>query len=143
MQTFLPYPNFAASAMVLDRQRLNQQCNDARQILSAIQNGGGWRNHPAVRMWRGHEPALQFYHDVMVRDWERRGYASSRRQFLPPLTAVTMPTWLGRRDIHASHRSQLLAKMPQHYGRFGWLEEPGMPYIWPQPTGLVSEAVAG
>lgn len=131
MQTFLPYPNFAASAMVLDRQRLNQQCNEARQLLMAISNGGGWRNHPAVRMWRGHEDALRLYHDVMVREWIRRGYVNNRQQYLPPLEAIVMPDWLGRGDFHASHRSQLLAKMPQHYTQFGWTEEPGLPYIWP------------
>lgn len=135
LQTFLPYPNFANSAMVLDRKRLNQQVNEARQILSAIQNGGGWRNHPAVRMWRGHETALRFYHDVMLREWYRRGYAGDRTQYLPPLEAIVMPPWLGGEAFHASHRSQLLAKDPAHYAQFGWEDEPGQPYIWPGSGG--------
>jgi hypothetical protein len=137
MQTFLPYPNFANSAMVLDRQRLNQQVNEARQILSAMQNGGGWRNHPAVRMWQGHEVALRFYHDVMLREWYRRGYAGERRQFSPDPASIVMPSWLGDERLHASHRAALLAKDPLHYRMFGWEEEPAVAYYWPQPTGLV------
>jgi hypothetical protein len=131
LQTFLPYPNFANSAAVLDRQRLNKQVLEARQILSAIQNGGGWRNHPAVKQWRGYENALRFYHDVMLREWLRRGYKTTQSQYLPAHADIVMPPWLGGEAYHASHRSMLLAKMPVHYAQFGWEEEPGGPYIWP------------
>lgn len=133
MQTFLPYPNFACSAMVLDRQRLNKQVLEARQILGAIRNGGGWRNHPAVKMWRGHEAALMMYHDVCLREWLRRGYKSTQEQFLPAPSDVVMPSWLGRGDFHASHRAALLRKDPRHYGVFGWTEEPSGEYVWPEP----------
>ena len=133
MNTFLPYPNLAASAIALDRLRLNKQALECRQILSAIANGGGWRNHPAVRMWRGHEAALRLYHDCCVREWLRRGYRTVIEPYLPPLEDVVMPEWLGRGDFHASHRSSLLGKMPEWYGHFGWTEEPGLPYVWPVP----------
>lgn len=146
MQTFLPYPNFAASAMVLDRQRLNKQVLEARQILSAIQNGGGWRNHPAVRMWRGHTNALRLYHDVMLREWVRRGYKTTQSELLPPPTddtlrqiwveSIIMPSWLGRGDFHSAHRAALLAKDPTHYSRFEWEEEPVIAYVWPLPEAL-------
>lgn len=44
MQTFLPYPNFAASARVLDNRRLGKQRVECVQILKAIQPGyaTGW-----------------------------------------------------------------------------------------------------
>ena len=141
MQTFLPYPNFANSAAVLDRQRLNKQVLEARQILAALQNGGGWRNHPAVRMWHGHSQALRFYHDVMRREWVRRGYVSNQADLAPPpddptllalwAEAIIMPDWLGRGDLHASHRAALLAKDPRHYEQFGWEERPEVAYVWP------------
>lgn len=111
------------------------------QILNAIANGGGWRNHPAVRMWRDHTNALKFYHDVMVREWVRRGYVSTMELRLPPPTdpdlrpawigSIIMPPWLGRGDVHASHRAALLLKDPQHYGQFGWTEVPANAYVWP------------
>lgn len=131
LQTFLPFPNFAVSAMLLDQKRLGKQRLECQQILSALRNGGGWRNHPAVKMWRGHEQALELYHDACIREWIRRGYVNTMALRLPPLDSVTMPDWLGEGGFHASHRSQLLAKDPEWYGRFGWTEVPGLPYVWP------------
>lgn len=60
MQTFLPYPSFTLSAICLDNKRLNKQILECDQILNALAPGStsGWRNHPAVKMWRGYEPAL-------------------------------------------------------------------------------------
>lgn len=55
MQTFLPYPDFERSAAALDYRRLGKQRIEAYQILQTLQNPEqrSWRNHPAVRMWRG------------------------------------------------------------------------------------------
>lgn len=130
MQTFLPYPNYACSAMVLDRQRLGKQILEARQILAAIRNGGGWRSHPAVRAWRGSEPSLALYHNVCLREWLRRGYAHTENEIACG-DSPAPPPWLGREEIHASHRAALLAKDPTHYRQFGWLETPSVDYIWP------------
>lgn len=131
MQTFLPFANFAVSAMLLDQKRLGKQRLECRQILSAIDHGGGWRHHPAVRMWRGHERALELYHDCCVREWIRRGYVNNMEQILPPLDEVVMPPWLGGEEFHASHRSQLMKKDWEWYGRFGWTELVGLDYVWP------------
>lgn len=117
--------------MVLDRQRLGKQRLEARQIVSALRSGGGWRNHPATRMWRGHEAALLFYGDVMIREWVRRGYVSTMPEALPPLESIVMPSWLGGEEFHAAHRAVLLLKDPTHYSQFGWTETPSNEYVWP------------
>ena len=96
----------------------------------------GWRNHPAVRMWRGYEPMLLVYGLAMCDEWDRRGNADTVREKLrvhlrgsaAPLLA---PPWLGDEALHASHRSNLLRKDPQFYGRYGWSEPPDLPYVWP------------
>jgi len=137
MQTFLPFPNFAVSAMVLDWRRLGKQRVEAHQLVRAIQPGyvGGWSNHPAALMWRGHDGALKFYADVMCREWERRGYENNYAPFFPEdidkTAFINMPMWLGDEAFHAAHRSRLLMKDPDWYGQFGWAEEPGREYIWP------------
>lgn len=161
MQTFLPYPNFAASARVLDRLRLGKQRVEVLQILRALRGRTrGWRNHPAVRMWRGHESVLIIYGLIVCAEWRIRGYqdrcAAKIRRFFRNTTArleagITMaclqaarpvdyariarlfgaPPWFGSEDVHASHRSNLLRKDPVHYGRFGWSEPPCLPYVWP------------
>jgi len=61
MQTFLPLANFQSSVRCLDWRRLNKQRVEARQILNANRTHNGWSNHPAVRMWRGHDECLKKY----------------------------------------------------------------------------------
>lgn len=128
MQTFLPYPDFAASARALDRARLGKQRVEARQLITALTTGSGWSNHPAARMWRGHEGALAEYGDAMIEEWIQRGY----RNTMPLLTeSGPKPHWFGDPAFHAAHRSNLLRKDPTHYAQFGWAEPPDLPYVWP------------
>jgi hypothetical protein len=42
-----------------------------------------------------------------------------------------LPSWWGDDAVHASHRSNLLRKLPEHYSRFGWSEPCDLPYVWP------------
>ena len=144
MQTFLPYADFDETARVIDSQRLGNQCY--REGLTLLR--GGWPNHPASKMWRGHERALALYCLALVREMRRRGrwrhevivrwarYYHQQRLTLPD---TGMPEWLGREDIHSSHRAVLLYKDLSWYGRFGWTEQPLPPdpvtgkfgYVWP------------
>lgn len=39
--------------------------------------------------------------------------------------------WLGNEAFHASHRSNLLRKDPEHYKQFNWTEPNNLPYVWP------------
>jgi hypothetical protein len=131
VQTFLPYADFEESASVLDWRRLGKQRVEASQILNALADPSyGWQNHPAVRMWRGHEAALRRYRNAMIREWVRRGYQNNM-----PLTRAggtpKMPPWLGCRRFHDSHRSNLLRKDPAHYTQLGWGISPNLPYLWP------------
>lgn len=134
MQTFLPYSSFEASAQCLDRQRLGKQRVEVLQILRALRGlSRGWVNHPATRMWAGHEHALVLYGEAVCREWLARGY---RDTCLGKIAAFAdgepvAPGWLGDPALHASHRSNLLRKDPAHYGQFGWDEGPGLPYVWP------------
>jgi hypothetical protein len=78
MQTFLPYADFERCAATLDSRRLGKQRVEAFQILRALRGEGrGWRNHPAVLMWRGYEDALGLYLNAMIAEWERRGYRNN------------------------------------------------------------------
>ena len=130
MQTFLPTTDFEECARVLDWRRLGKQRVEAQQILNALRRGGGWKNHPAVRMWRGYIPALTAYRNAMITEWKRRGYNNTMRR-TRARAPVVMPPWLGDDALHASHRSNLLRKLPDHYGKLGWTEPPTLPYVWP------------
>lgn len=140
MQTFLPYPSYADSARVLDYRRLGKQRVETKQIILAMpKTTGGWRNHPATKMWRGHRQELARYGAAMCREWQRRGYKDSMEPFFLHVIEYCQeigadphpPAWLGHEPVHASHRSNLLRKDPTYYAQFGWTESPDLPYIWP------------
>lgn len=139
MQTFLPYASFYQSARVLDRQRLGKQRVECKQILLALQGRStGWRNHPAVKMWSGYETALVRYAWIVCQEWRDRGYRDTLQTFFETQESIlsgaihsdNLPHWINGR-IHETHRSALLAKAPEHYGRFGWREEAKIDYYWP------------
>ena len=137
MQTFLPYPDFAESARVLDDVRLGKQRVEAYQVVRTLDEvTQGWRHHPVVKMWRGHVDALIDYGLAMCLEWVRRGRADTVHDKLLVHRVERgevggLPPWFGDEALHASHRSNLLRKDPEHYGRFGWTEPSDLPYVWP------------
>lgn len=139
MQTFLPivvpkdpYSSFGMSAYVLDRKRLGKQRVEALQIYRTLTGvSKGWRNHPAVRMWRGYELALCAYGRIMCVEWEKRGYKDTCFDKFPLPVGPVFPEWMWRPEFSASHRSNLLRKDPEWYGQWGWTEPPDLPYVWP------------
>ena len=147
MQTFLPYEDFYRTADCLDIKRLGKQRVEAMQILQVIyrkvvlkEANGAWFNHPAVLMWEDYPWALGRYLDCMVRRWLSYGYKDTCAQkFVGVYWGIPhalcrqgeVPHWLGREDFHASHRSNLLRKNPQHYSQFNWEADITLPYVWP------------
>ena len=148
MQTFLPFADFARSATVLDDRRLGKQRVETLQIMRALLwPTYGWKNHPAVRMWKGHEEALAAYGDAVCVEWCRRGHddtcAVKIRAELAPLgltaprtqaalrRARLLPSWLGDEAFHRSHRSSLLRKLPEHYRPLFPDVPDDLEYVWP------------
>jgi hypothetical protein len=140
MQTFLPYPDYLRSAEVLDRQRLGKQRVEVVQILNALHEiTDGWRNHPATRMWRGHEPQLAEYGLAICEEWIGRGYQDTCKpkieQHLEWATSgeftLTKPLWFGDPAFHLAHQSNLLRKDPKHYGQYFPDVPTDLEYIWP------------
>ena len=131
MQTFLPYRSMSESVRCLDYRRLGKQRVEAFQILNALAGKSkGWPHHPAPKMWRGYETARAVYKDLCIEEWVRRGYKNTMKKE-GSYGAIRLPGWLGREDIHASHRSNLLKKDPEFYGKFGWTEPDDLAYVWP------------
>lgn len=125
------------SARCLDNRRLGKQRVETLQILNALTNPSyGWQNHPAVKMWRGHNAHLVIYGLAICGEWKRRGFNDATgakiADFMPDgIEGLAPPRWLGNAEFHASHRSNLLRKMPEHYSQFHWVEGPDLPYVWP------------
>lgn len=141
MQTFLPYSDYRESMRTLDPSRLGNQVY--REGITLIR--GGWTNHPASRMWRGHHYHLALYLIAGLDELAYRGrvYLECRSElydFLDKLPDTGPPSWLGDPAFHASHRSNLLRKDPIWYGKFGWTEPNDLPYVWPIPAVTVPPA---
>ena len=138
MQTFLPTSNFAESAKYLDYRRLGKQ--RVLQLLNSFHkpNYKGWKNHPAREMWRGYENALVMYGQAICNEWLSRGYKDT---CFGKITAhyngnlnSELPSWVGREDIHLSHKSNLIRKYPEYYKPF-WPDVPdNLEYIWVKNT---------
>lgn len=162
MQTFVPVTtSYEDIAKVLDPQRLNKQALEGWQILMNLleldpqgnhRPPKGWSNHPAVKMWRGHEVALYLYIQDMVKEWKARGYNSTigDKAKATMETAIKMgkisfgesspPNWISDSEqfnvIASSHRKALLSKNYEWYSQFGWKEDTGIrpesyDYVWP------------
>ena len=130
MQTFLPYPDFYKSLSCLDNKRLGKQRVEAYQILLCLRKPNRWKNHPAVKMWKGYEGALIHYMNCAIDIWENRGFKNTmKRLSAPPF--VDYPIWYGKIEFHSSHRSNLLRKDNNHYSQYGWREPDNLPYYWP------------
>jgi hypothetical protein len=139
MQTFLPYPDFHQSALCLDNKRLGKQRVECLQILKALTNPCyGWQNHPAVKMWRGHEASLAQYGLIVCMTWRDKGFNDTCLDKIDDIWRLcsqvsnsTAPTWLGDTSFHDSHKSNLLRKDPVFYAQYGWSVPSNLPYIWP------------
>jgi hypothetical protein len=133
VQTFLPYPSFAASAACLDKRRALKQVVEAKQIIDVLEGTTqGWKNHPAVKMWAGFVPALtQYYNAFFVHCEAVHKINFNKLKYKEPPLNVKMPEWLYESRFCASHRSNLLRKKPEYYGQFGWIEPNNLEYWWP------------
>lgn len=151
MQTFLPFADFEMSARSLDTKRLGKQRVECIQVVRGlVRPGYGWRHHPAVKMWRGHEEALGRYGLTCCDVWLERGFVDTcaatiaadlaaagvtmLRSQADLAAAGALPPWLGDEDFHRSHRSSLLRKDPDSYrDRFPDVPD-DLDYVWPGST---------
>lgn len=136
VNTFLPYPDLQESVACLDYKRLGKQRVETKQILKALRGEtAGWRHHPAVLMWRGHDGFLVRYGVAACCRWSELGY---RDTLLPYFLALTTdydkaeePWWFGFPEFHDSHKSNLVRKEPEHYRKFFPDIPDDLPYYWP------------
>lgn len=148
MQTFLPYADFERSAQALDQKRLGKQRVEVIQVVRGLTRPGyGWRHHPAVLMWKGHEEALGRYGLTICEVWTERGFrdtcaativadlreagVTALRSQADLAAAGALPAWLGDEEFHRSHRSALVRKDPAFYAPLFPGVPDDLPYVWP------------
>ncbi|MCA1799711.1 MAG: MSMEG_6728 family protein [Actinobacteria bacterium] len=139
MQTFVPLPSFKDSAASMDLSRLGKQIIEAQQIYKALTIPTyGWKNHPATKMWAGHEQGLVAYAKAFNDEWrQRRGKDHGGWLNLVKIAGGEgdpddLPDWWGRDDVHESHRSNLIRKDAVHYTKLFPNTKENLPYAWPR-----------
>lgn len=133
MQTFMPHKSFDKTAEILDNKRLNKQILECYQVLNVLSNPdprAGWRNHPAVKMWRGHEFALYNYVQAMIAQANKRGIKTDKnsenifnlRMRHGLKWGMGNPEWYDNKKamkrITATHKANLFKKEPESYPQF-------------------------
>jgi hypothetical protein len=135
LQTFLPYSDFVASIKCLDDKRLGKQRVEAMQILNILTGKNAtaaWKNHPAVRMWKGYEEALKWYHNLSIDEWIHRGKNNTIKTIPTAFEKMIFPSWTFDPRLLISHRCNLLRKDFDHYVKsFGDKYDVDAPYWWP------------
>lgn len=153
MQTFLTHRSFKLTAESLDNKRLGKQRVECKQILNtnreyiryqhnytpySVPLSLGWRNHPAVLMWRGYEEMLALYASAICAEWIKRGFKDSLKPMFDEIVAsrqLKYPSWLTDEKmldrIILSHRSSLITKLPEHYLPQFPDTPSNLPYVWP------------
>jgi hypothetical protein len=143
MQTFMPLPNYRETACILDNKRLGKQRVEAKQILIALNVDvgphqgnpqSGWRHHPCLKLWKGFEKELVSYAIAICSEWRSRKFKDILLdQFMETyyqLPDCPVPSFLGNELFHRSHQSNLLRKLPSHYGQYFQITN-DLPYYWP------------
>jgi hypothetical protein len=128
MQTFLPSGSSIFAAQSLDSKRLNKQILECYQILNVLAgNSMGWRNHPAVLMWKGHEGALLEYVRDMIKEAKHRGIKTENNEANINRIAskswnTEKPSWMTNKEtlsrVVATHRANLYRKDPIYYAEY-------------------------
>jgi hypothetical protein len=159
MQTFVPYPDFAESAAVLDNKRLNKQLLEGRQIYQILVSGrrtGGWVNHPAVKMWRNYDMSFFNYLESVKDECVHRGIQTEKNwNAILDLheknwnrgSKIVMPPWWNDERVHESHRNNLYVKDSGHYAIFSSAKRVACcdkcNYFWPTHTSVYGAEFAG
>lgn len=140
MQTFITDFDLITSAFNLDMRRLGKQRVEAIQIARVLLGlSDGWKNHPAVKMWKGYEGFLvRNYLTTHLMAWNQFGYSNEKCyrhqeqlvQLLPVSSSEKMPNWVTKEFIE-SHRSNLIKKDYFYYKEKFPDTIENLPYIWP------------
>ncbi|NBX77858.1 hypothetical protein EBQ93_00690 [bacterium] len=132
MQTFLSEQTIVECAQALDSKRLNKQILESYQILNVLSDNsptGGWKNHPAVLMWKNHEYHLYQYAKTMIAEAKSRGIKVDKNEHnidtlklkFETKWGKSIPYWLSSPTfdrIVTTHRANLYRKDPIYYSHY-------------------------
>jgi hypothetical protein len=119
----------------------NHRQVDGDWVYMPVNAPSRWLNHPASKMWANYGWSLGLYGLAVCVEWTNRGFKDTCRSKMTSALSDALdhghkigpnpPEWLGDEAFHLSHKSNLLRKDKEHYGKF-WTDVPDdLPYVWP------------
>jgi len=163
MKTFIPYrcksnpiKGLLKSLKCLDNKRLGKQRVETYQIWSILSGNNtrqGWKNHPAVLMWKGYEDALVLYLILSCKIW-----ATRKTKLGKPFSNLTMdqhiktfnlnkvlikneikfPKWWFSKELHNRDKAMLYHKNTEYYYKFKKYGDKYNEYLWPSKDSKLS-----
>jgi hypothetical protein len=103
-----------ATAMVLDKKRLNKQIIECQQILDALNGEKAWSNHPCVLQYRGYEKWIEHYLSCLTL---YKNNAFFHAKVCSDLAKMSKPEWHTIEYFDQMKRI-LYTKDPEHYKRW-------------------------
>lgn len=133
MQTFIPDPDPIKIARILDRRRVFNQINEGKVLLDLHEGrtDNSWKNHPAFKMWIGQANALRYYINCMIMECIKNRGIKTNYLLYDTEEFETLPDFFTDVRVLTSHRSNLMRKDPDFYGKFGWHDYGINGYYWP------------
>ncbi len=142
MMIWLPYPDFTKSVSCLNTQHLNRQRANCQVLSKSFISPNRWNHVPTFKAWKNYYEVFQYYHDVCVKEWVKRGFRTIAVLYeAPKPDKRDLPWFIGEEQYHASHRSNLLRLDPTYAGIEGWREPSNLPYLWPNMNNYQFEEI--
>jgi hypothetical protein len=108
------------TAMVLSKRHLNNQINEAKIILDALNGAKAWSNHPCVLQYRGHEMWIEHYRDCLM--FYARGEYKLAQIESYYADDLHRPSW-HTCEYFDQMKRRLYTKDPEHYKQWADLGE--------------------
>ncbi len=126
--------DFDFTCKTLDPRRKFKQAVESRQIISILtdETKQGFKNHPAVAMWRPYLGALKLYYNTFIRELKKDGFKIQKMEEFTDNEPVVMPWFIDFMPLIYSHRARLYQKDPFYYkDKFTFPDEYlNIGYIW-------------
>ena len=105
------------TARALSKRHINNQINEAKIILDALDGGKGWAKHPAVLQYKNHQQWLKNY--VFCLEAYRKGKLNAAEVNSWNAT-LTRPSW-HTQEYYGQMKRRLYTKDPEHYKQWAGL----------------------
>ncbi len=116
------------TAMALSKRHLNNQINEAKIILDALNGAKAWSNHPCVLQYKGYEFWLRCYKRVLE-EVQKSGGASIRSKYFNYRATETTPDW-HTQEYYNQMKRRLYTKDPECYKQWVDLGESNENYYY-------------